>query len=41
MSAAAPDYNGVWVIDHVDPNYRFEMQGETIKSADPVHFRHV
>ena len=41
MSAAKPDFNGVWVIDHIDPNFRFEMQGEIVKSGDPLLIRHV
>ena len=40
-SAAKQDYNGVWVIDHIDPNYRFEMQGEIVKSSGPILIRHV
>ena len=40
-SASRQDYNSVWVIDHVDPNMRFEMQGECIKAGDPVLIRHV
>jgi hypothetical protein len=40
-SAARQDYNSVWIIDHVDPNMRFEMQGECIKAGDPVLIRHV
>lgn len=41
MSAAKPDFNGVWVIDHIDPNFRFEMQGECVKASDPILIRHV
>jgi hypothetical protein len=41
MSAARPDFNSVWVIDHVDPTCRFEMQGEIIKAGEPVLIRHV
>lgn len=41
MSATRPDFNGVWVLDHVDPNVRFEMQGEVVKSGEPVLVRHV
>jgi hypothetical protein len=40
MSAAKADGNGVWVLDHVDPNVRFEMQGEIIKSGEPILIRH-
>ena len=31
----------MWVLDHVDPNIRFEMQGEIVKAGDPVLIRHV
>ena len=41
MSAARSDYNGVWTFDHIDPNIRFEMQGEIIKSGEPVLIRHI
>jgi len=41
VSEAADAYNGVWVVDHIDPLVRFEMQGEKIKAADPVLIRHV
>jgi hypothetical protein len=41
VSAARPDFNSVWVIDAVDPNIRFEMQGEIVKSSDPILLRHV
>ena len=34
-------YEGVWVLDHVDPNQRFELQGEIIRANEPVLFRHV
>jgi hypothetical protein len=27
VSAARPDANGVWIVDSVEPNSRFEMQG--------------
>ena len=41
VSAARPDYNSVWVVDSVDPNSRFEMQGQVVKAGDPVLLRHV
>lgn len=41
MSAIQPDYDSVWVLDHPDPNVRFEKQGECVKAGDPVHIRHV
>lgn len=33
-------FNGTWIIDYVDPNYRFEMQGEKIPANEPVLIRH-
>jgi hypothetical protein len=30
----------MWVIDHIDPNVRFEMQGDIVKANDPVLLRH-
>ena len=41
MSAARADANGVWVIDSVEPNTRFESQGEIVKVGEPVLIRHV
>jgi len=41
LNAARPDADGAWVLDHVDPNVRFEMQGEVVKAGDPVLIRHV
>lgn len=41
MSAARQDSQGVWILDHVDPNTRFEMQGECVKSGEPLLLRHV
>ena len=41
VTAARPDFNSVWVIDHVDPTCRFEMQGEVVKAGEPVLIRHV
>ena len=41
MTATKTDANSVWIIDHVDPNVRFEMQGEVVKSGEPVLIRHV
>ena len=41
LSAARPCADGVWVIDHVDPNVRFEMQGEPVRAGEPVLIRHV
>lgn len=31
---------GAWVIDSVDPNERFEKQGEIIPANEPVLIRH-
>ena len=39
--AASNQYDGVWVIDSVDPNYRFETQGDVVKSGEPICIRHV
>lgn len=33
-------YLGTWVIDSLDPNDRFERQGEPIKANDPILIRH-
>lgn len=33
-------YNGTWVIDYLDPNFRFEKQGEPIQANDPILIRH-
>lgn len=33
-------FNNVWIIDHLDPNFRFEKQGEPILASDPVLIRH-
>jgi hypothetical protein len=41
MNATRPNSDGQWVIDHVDPNVRFEMQGEIVKAGDPVLIRHI
>jgi len=40
-SAARVDHNSAWIIDHVDPLVRFEMQGEIVKSNEPILLRHV
>lgn len=39
ISAANPNAESMWVIDHVDPNLRFEMQGEVVRANDPVLLR--
>jgi hypothetical protein len=41
MSASRADANGVWIIDSVEPNTRFERQGEIIQSGEPLLLRHV
>ena len=41
MSATKQDYHSVWIFDHVDPNERFEMQGEIVKAGEPCLIRHV
>lgn len=33
-------YNNVWVIDSLNPNDRFERQGEPVKANEPILFRH-
>lgn len=40
LSATQPNFDTVWVVDHIDPNERFEMQGEFVKANDPVLIRH-
>lgn len=41
MSAQRADANGHWVIDHVEPQTRFEIQGQIVRAGDPVLIRHV
>ena len=33
-------YSGTWVIDHLDPNFRFEKQGEPVEANTPILIRH-
>lgn len=33
---AVKNYNTVWTIEAVDPNYRFELQGTPVKSNEPM-----
>jgi Ca2+-binding EF-hand superfamily protein len=33
-------FNNVWIIDSMDPNFRFERQGEPVKAGECVMFRH-
>jgi len=37
---AGEQYNGTWIIDAIDPNSRFERQGEPVKVGEPVLIRH-
>ncbi len=30
----------MWVIDTIDPNFRFEMQGEPVRANTPILLRH-
>lgn len=34
------NFDGVWVIEHIDPNIRFEMQGEYVRANEPVLIKH-
>ena len=34
-------YNNSWVIDHIDPNFRFEKQGTPVEVNDPILIRHL
>ena len=34
-------FNNTWVIDLLDPNFRFEKQGTPVECNDPVLIRHV
>ena len=33
--------NNTWIIDSVDPNFRFEMQGTPVECNDPILIRHL
>jgi hypothetical protein len=37
---AKNSYAGTWVIDHIDPNFRYENQGKPVEVADPILIRH-
>lgn len=41
MSSNNKSYDGVWIIDALDPVYRFEKQGEVVPANTPVLLRHV
>ena len=34
------NYSGAWVIDYLDPNQRFEKQGEPVLANEPILIRH-
>jgi hypothetical protein len=38
--SAIPGYNNVFIIEHIDPNVRFEMQGQPVKVGEPMLIRH-
>jgi hypothetical protein len=38
--ASADSYTGTWVIDYLDPNFRFEKQGEPVEANAPILIRH-
>lgn len=40
-SAARQNADGLWVIEHCDPSIRFEMNGEIVRSGEPVLIKHV
>lgn len=33
-------YNCTWVLETLDPNFRFEREGEPVKAGEPVLIRH-
>lgn len=37
---ACDSYNTQWVIDSIDPNDRFERQGEPVMKGEPILIRH-
>lgn len=41
MSSNNQAYDGVWVIDAIDPVFRFEKQGELVPANAPILLRHV
>ena len=41
LTAAKPNADGLWILDHADPVLRFEMQGEIVKAGEPLLIRHV
>ena len=36
---ATNSYNTVWIIEAVNPNFRFEMHGQPINSHEPILIR--
>jgi hypothetical protein len=38
--AVQDSYNGTWIIDYLDPNFRFEKQGEPVEANAPLLIRH-
>lgn len=41
LSTKENTYNNTWIIDYIDPNYRFEKQGSPVECNDPILIRHV
>ncbi len=41
LSTKDSPFNNTWVIDHIDPNFRFEKQGSPIECNDPILIRHL
>jgi len=41
MSTKDSPFNTTWIIDHIDPNFRFEKQGSPIECNDPILIRHL
>lgn len=34
------NFNSVWVVEHIDPKIRFEMNGQRINAGEAVLLRH-
>jgi len=41
VSAARQNADSLWVLEHIDPQVRFEMQGEIVRAGEPVLLKHV
>ena len=41
MTTKENPLNNTWIIDYVDPNFRFEKQGQPVEVNDPILIRHV